>query len=347
MKTIEDILTPKERSEAYFTGKQIDRIPCLPMVASSAAHLIGKTIKEFQINASVMADSHIAAYKRFKYDGVGLCTNTSILAEAMGAMLTYPEDDVASCDDIVIKDKKDIEKIKIAQKNDGMYPIFYEAARKVIKEVGDEVNVTIALSGPFTTAATLRGVENFARDMYEDPEFCHKLLRMTTESLKNIIQGIIESGATPGAIGDPVASGSLISPKMFDRFAAPYIKEAIDFLHKNNYSAALHICGKTRKIIENMVQTGADTISIDRVELSLVRDIVNGRATIVGNIDVTDEMLYGPKERIFDACKNAMEIMKNYKGKFILATGCDISPKANWENVDAMMEFARNYKQQY
>lgn len=344
MKIREDILTPKEREKAFSKGEKLDRILCLPMVASSAAHLIGKTIKEFQLNPEVMAQSHIAAYKKYRYDGIGLCTNTSILAEAMGAKLTYPEDDVASCDEIFIKDKKDIDKVKIAQKNDGVYPIFYEAVKIINKEVGNEVGTTISLSGPLTTAATLRGVENFARDMYEDPEFCHALLRMTTEGLKNVIDGIVESGASIGAIGDPVASGSLISPKMFGKYAAPYIKEIIDYIHSLGRSAALHICGKTNKIIENMVQTGADTISIDRVDLSLVRDIVAGRVTIVGNIDVTDEMLFGPKERIYEACKSAMDIMKSYKGKYILATGCDVSPKAPWENVQAMMDFARSYE---
>ena len=81
----EDILTPRERAKAFSEGKPMDRIICVPMVAISAAYLIGKTIKEFQLDPEVMAQSHIAAYKRFKYDSVGLSTNCSVLAEAMGA----------------------------------------------------------------------------------------------------------------------------------------------------------------------------------------------------------------------------------------------------------------------
>lgn len=343
MKIKEDILTPRERMKSFSEGKPIDRIPCTPMVASSAAYLIGKTIKEFQLNPEVMAQSHIAAYKRFRYDSVGLCTNCSVLAEAMGAKLSYPEDDVASSDEPILRTKNDLEKIKIATKKDGLLWVFYEAAQIINKEIGDEVSPSISISGPFTTAATLRGVENFARDLYTDPEFCHTLLRMSTESAKNNIRAIVESGASIGGIGDPIASGSVISPKMFEKFAFPYIKELVDFIKGFNSSAGLHICGNAEKIIEQMVQTGAGTISIDKVDLEFLRDKIDGRAAILGNISPTEEMLYGPVEEIHKSCKRAIDIMKDYKGGYILSTGCDISPKAPFEYVQAMMDVARSY----
>ncbi len=343
MKIREDILTPKQRSEAFGNKKPIDRIICAPMVASNASHLIGRTIKEFQLDPEVMAASHIAAYKKFKYDSIGLCTNCSVTAEAMGAVLVYPEDDVASCDEPIIKSREDLCKIKVADEHDGNLWVFYKAAEIINKEVGDEVSVSISLSGPLTTVAMLRGVEAFARDMYSDPEFCHILLRMATDSVKNHIRAIVAHGAEIGGVGDPIASGSLISPKMFQKFAFPYIKELIDFIHGLNRSAGLHICGKTSKILEQMVQTGANLISIDDVDLALVRDVVAGRAVILGNISPTNEMLYGPVEKIHEVCKNAIDIMKGYEGGYILSTGCDTTPVAPFENVQAMMDAARSY----
>lgn len=340
----EDILTPKQRSKAFSEGKPMDRILCVPMVAISAAYLVGKTIKEFQLNPEVMAASHIAAYKKFKYDSVGLSTNCSVLAEAMGAKLEYPEDDAASCDEPIVKCREDLSKIKIVDpEKDGNLWVFYKAAEIVNREIGDEVSVSVSVSGPFTTAATLRGVEAFARDLYADPELCHSLLRMATESIKNHIRAIVAHGAEIGGIADPIASGSLISPKMFEKFAFPYIKELVDFIHGLNRSAGLHICGKASKILELMVQTGADIISIDKVDLEFARDTVAGRAVILGNIDTTEEMLYGPVEKIYESCKRAVDIMQDCRGKFILSTGCDLSPKTPFEYAQAMMDFARSY----
>jgi uroporphyrinogen decarboxylase len=340
----EDILTPRERAMAFSEGKPMDRIICVPMVAISAAYLIGKTIKEFQLDPEVMAKAHIAAYKRFKYDSVGLSTNCSVLAEAMGAKLDYPEDDVASCNEPLVKCREDLTKVKVIDhEKDGKLWVFYKAHEIVNKEIGHEVPVSISVSGPVTTAATLRGVETFARDMYADPDLCHELLRRSTDSAKRHIRTIVAHGAEIGGIADPVASGSLISPKMFKEFAFPYIKELIDFIHSLNRSATLHICGKSEKILELMVETGAETISIDKVDLKLVKETINGRATIVGNVDTTEEMLHGPVDKIYEVCMKYIDLMKDYKGLYILSTGCDVSSKAPFEYVQAMMDVARSY----
>jgi len=343
MEIREDVMSPKERLKAFGEKLPMDRIVCVPMVASSAAHLIGRTIKEFQLDPEVLAYSLIEAYRRYKYDSLGVCTSCSVLAEAMGAVLNYPEDDVASCDDPILRNKTDINKIKIATEEDGKLWVLYRAAELCLKEVGHEITPSISISGPFTTAATLRGVEVFAKDLYTDPEFCHTLLRMATESAKNHIKAIIKTGASIGAICDPIASGSLISPKTFEKFAFPYIKELVDFLHELGSTAGLHICGKSGKILKLMVETGTDLISIDDVELEAVKQAANGKAVIVGNISTTDEMLFGPVERIRESCIKALEVMKDYEGGFILATSCDLSPKTPWEYVNAMMEVARSH----
>jgi uroporphyrinogen decarboxylase len=340
----EDILTPRERAKAISEGKPADRILCLPMVAISAAYLIGKTIKEFQTDPEVMAESHIAAYKRFKYDSVGLSTNCSVLAEAMGAKLDYPEDDAANSIEPLVNCREDLSKVKdIDPEKDGKLWVLYKAFEIVNKEIGHEVPISISVSGPFTTAATLRGVEAFARDMYADPELCHTLLRKATDNLKRHIKAIVAHGADIGAIADPLASGSVISPKMFKQFAFPYIKELVDFIHGFNRGAALHICGKTEKLLELMVETGADTISIDKVDLKLVKETIAGRATIVGNVDTTNEMLHGPVEKIHEVCREYIDLMKDYNGLYILATSCDVPPKAPFEYVQAMMDVARSY----
>jgi len=339
----QDIMTSKERLEAFGNKLPMDRIVCVPMVASNAATLIGKTIKEFQLNPEVMAYSLLEAYRRFKYDSVGICSHCAVLAEAMGAELKYPEDDVAYCDDPILKNKEDISKVKIATPEDGNLWVFYKAAEICLKEVGHEITPTISISGPFTTAATLRGVGNFARDTYTDPEFCHQLLRMSVESAKNHIKAIIETGAGVGTICDPIASGSMISPKTFEKFALPYIKELVDYTHELGSSVGLHICGKTEKIFKLMVDTGADLISIDDIDLEFAKKTAEGKAVIVGNISTTDEMLFGPEERIKESCIKALDIMKDYEGGYVLATSCDTSPNTPWEHIEAMMDVARSY----
>lgn len=89
MRIRQDILTPKERVMALLTGKPLDRIICMPILTSNTVKLIGKTVKEFQLDGKVMAESHIAGFRKFGYDLIYLFTNCSYVAEAMGAGLSF------------------------------------------------------------------------------------------------------------------------------------------------------------------------------------------------------------------------------------------------------------------
>lgn len=337
-----DILTPKQRLGAFLTGKPLDRILCMPIVTTNTAHLIGRTVKEFQLDGKVMAESHIAAFNKYRYDLVYLFTNCSYVAEAMGAPLQYLEDEPANCEVPFVKGIEDLEKIHVAEAQDGQFPVYYEALDILNKEIGDEVFLSVCFSGPVSTAATLRGTEDFARDTYANPELCHKLLRLSTDSCKNLIREVVEKGAIP-IILEPIASGSLFSPKMFKQFALPYITELVEFAHSLGSAIPLHICGKTHKIADLMTDSGADIISIDKCDLAVAKEKVAGRAVILGNINPAEELLFGPAERIHEVCREAIEVMKDYKPGFVLATGCETSNKVPFENIEAMMEAARTY----
>lgn len=343
MQIREDILTPKERVMALLTGKPLDRVLCMPIVTTNTAHLIGKTVKEFQNDGKVMAEAHIAAFNKFKYDLIYLFTNCSYIAEAMGAPLVYSEDEPANCEVPIINSREDLSKIRVAQKDDGKFPVYYEALEILNKEIGDQVFISVCFSGPVSTAATLRGVEAFARDTYADPELCHTLLRMSTDSCKNFIRELVTKYGVMPILLEPIASGSLFSPKMFSKIAYPYIKELVDFGHELQALVPLHICGKTHKIVDQMTDTGADVISLDKCDLLTAKEKVAGRALILGNIDPADELLFGPVERIHASCKEAIDIMKDYTPAFVLATGCETSNKVPFEHIQAMMDVARSY----
>lgn len=342
MEIKKDILTSKERVMAFLQGKPIDRIPCMPIVTSNASHLIGRTINEFQVDPKVMAGSYIAAYERYKYDLSYLFTNTSYVAEAMGQELVYYEDEPACTHNPVIQSREDLNKIKVADKNDGKFPIFFEALDILNEKVGDEVISAVCFSGPLSTAATLRGTQDFIKEMYNNPELCMDLLKMTTESCKNFMKECIEHNALP-IILEPISSGSILSPKLYKKFSSPFTKELVDLAHEMNSLIALHICGKTHKIIDLMADTKADILSIDICDLSVAREKVAGKAAILGNITPADELLFGTREDIMGACKRVLEEMEGYVGGFVLSSGCEIPKKVPFENIDAMMDAARSY----
>lgn len=336
----EDILTPKERLNAFLSGQPMDRMLCMPIVTSYAAKISGHTVKEYQLNAQVMAQSHLAAFNQLRYDLVYLFTNCSYIAEAMGQPLKYYEDEPAGCLDPIIKTEEDLQKIKVAGENDGLFPVFYDAIDILQKEIGEQVYLSVCFSGPVSTAATLRDVERFVKDTYKNPELCHKLLRMSTDSCKNLMKKVIEKGAIP-IILEPVSSGSILSPKMYDIFAAPYILELVEYAHSLKSAIALHICGKTNKIIGKMADSGADIVSFDICDLTIAKEQVAGRAVLLGNVTPADILYFGPRESVKEICDDALEFMRDYKPGFVLATGCELPKKIPYEHLETMMESIR------
>ncbi len=342
MKFREDILTPKERLGAFLSGQELDRMLCMPIVTSNAALMINKSVKEFQLDPEVMANSYIAAYERFGYDLNYLFTNCSYIAEAMGQELVYSENEPANTEVHIIQSEDDLSKIKVAKRHDGNFSVFYDALDILNEKTGGKIFNSVCFSGPVSTAATLRGTESFARDSYSNPDLCHKLLRMSTDSIKNFIEAVVEKGAIP-IILEPIASGSIFSPKMYDKFAAPYINELIDYAHELGAAIPLHICGKTNKIIGRMADSGTEIVSFDLCDLDIAKEQAQGKAVLLGNVSPSDELLFGPDERIINACKETIDKMSDYKPGFILATGCEISTKVPLENVDVMMKAVRTH----
>ncbi|MDR1726845.1 MAG: uroporphyrinogen decarboxylase family protein [Acidobacteriota bacterium] len=336
----EDILTPKERFDAFLTGAPMDRMLCMPLVTSYAAKIAGRTIKEYQQSGKTMAECHVVAYDKLRYDLIYLFTNCSYVAEAMGQPLEYPDDEPASCPDPIIKSEADLAKIRVAGADDGLFPVYYEAIDILKEKLGDQVYMTVCFSGPLSTAATLRDVELFVKDTYKAPEFCHKLLRMCTDSCKNFIAKLVAKGVIP-VILEPISSGSILSPKMYDAFSAPYSKELVDYTHGLGSPVALHICGKTNKIIGKMADSGANIISFDICDLAIAKEKVAGRAVLLGNVTPADVLYMGPKEDVKKVCEDALEFMKDYKPGFILATGCELPKKIPYEHLEAMMEVIR------
>ena len=90
-----------------------------------------------------------------------------------------------------------------------------------------------------------------------------------------------------------------------------------------------------------MIQTGATGIEIDHVmDLRRVREVCRERVVAIGNINPVDVLLRGTPEAIKAACRDCIEAFAG-SNRFILATGCAVSPLTPPANLAAMAEAAR------
>jgi uroporphyrinogen decarboxylase len=225
----------------------------------------------------------------------------------------------------------------------GRWPLMVEAVRHAVKMAGDELLIIGNFDqSPFDLACQLREINRFMVDLLENQEFAHRLLDYCARAVSRYAIAMAEAGAHVLNTGDSAASGSLVGPKVYAEFAFPYEKQVFHAVRAHfNTPITLHICGDTSTCIERMIETGATGIEIDHVmDMRRVRQVCRERVAAIGNIDPVDVLLCGTPDAVKAACRSAMQAFTG-SNRFILATGCAISPLTPPANLAAMAEAVR------
>lgn len=338
-----DGMTPKERLLAAVQGKEIDRLLVSPLILNFASRSLNLTIRDFCTNGKNMGDANIACFKKYRHDIVYIFSTTSTLAEAMGTRMYFPEDDAPQVETPFIQVREDLKKLRpVDPEKDGRIPVYLEAVKRCVDTIGNDVFIVPVIGAPFTTSAALRGTERFIKELYTDPELIHTLMRVATQSVKNLIDAYVKAGGVPVTV-EPIATGSMISEKHFREFVLPYLKEVYSHIHSYNLPGVLHICGKTKRVIQCMAESGADILSIDNIDLLEAKELVGEKVCLMGNLSPADGMLKGNPEIITAMVKDCLaKAADNPKG-YVVATGCEVPIKTPHENMIAFLDAGRRF----
>lgn len=346
MGTFRDEMTPLERLTAVLEGKPYDRVPCGLTVSNQAGKLVGINHWECYFSAQKTAETQIAAYKIFGVESVVAGPGLQGIAEAAGSRVFYPkEENTQYIIDFAVKEAADLENLEIISPwKSGRLAVHLEALKILIDQIGNTVPVVSNVAGAFTTAANIRGTENFLRDLYKNPAFAHKLLKFSLDSTLSYIKEAANLGAKI-SIAEPTASTTLISPKQFREFAFPYLRQLVAAIFAQTGSRpSLHICGNTKRIWKDMADTDAGILSLDdTIDLAEAKEAVGQRVTLFGNVKPTEIMLLGTPEDVWREAKACLKKAGDSPKGYILSLGCGLPMKAPVENIQALFQAARKF----
>lgn len=191
--------------------------------------------------------------------------------------------------------------------------------------------------GPLTVAACIVGVEECTRMVVKKPKILHAILRRITDFMILLAKEEEKLGVQSFWIAEPVAS--LLSPAACMRFCVPYLKEIFEAAH---LPGVLHVCGNTDRHTPALLATGTEALSIDWcTNLPDCIALAPEDVVIMGNI--SPMLLWkGTQEEVRAQTELLLEQTKNYKN-FVMATGCQVPYMAPRENVELMLDIARDY----
>ena len=334
-----DAMTPLERFSLLLIDERPDRMIRLPIVTTHSAAVAGLKVGDCVIDGTLMARAQIAGQERYGQDAYTVFSDVGIVAEAMGSRYRHREWDVPILEEPGVQGPEDLGRLSAVGARDGRLGMYADAVRTLSEARGDRVPTFCLVPAPFTTAAGLRGMEEFLIDTITEPEFARDLVLAAEEATIAILDEIVLAGGLP-ALVDPLASASVASPRTYREFAFPGTKRLIERLHLLDLDVPLHICGETAPILEDIARTGADLLSFDRTPIAMVRESIGDRVRLIGNVS-PQLLLGGTEEEVAQAATAAArEGIGTPKG-FVLSTGCELPIKTPERNITAFMRAGR------
>ena len=327
-------------------GEIPDRVPVIPQVTYTTAQLTGVGLVEALHSPEKTAEALLAGQRELGYDAiyVGWESSFNLLAEAMGCTMRFPEDSVPQVAEHVVKSPEDVDTLELPDPHSaGRLSLHMEMVNLVKEAVKGEIPLFAYTPGPFTLAGQLAGVNALMVATIRNPQFVNELLSVAFEASKRYALANIEAGVDVVVTADPTASGSLISSKTFETYAAPYQTALVEATTQAGAIPSLHICGKTSAMLELMAGTGTTILELDHlVELKEAKDRVGNDVILMGNLNPTELLLTGTPEAVEAAARKCIEEV-GHDGRFILSSGCEVPPLAPLANIRAMVTGAKKY----
>ncbi|MHC5080781.1 MAG: uroporphyrinogen decarboxylase family protein, partial [Planctomycetota bacterium] len=184
-------------------------------------------------------------------------------------------------------------------------------------------------------AALATGMERHLEALLTEPESARAVIEGATRFLSGFAAALAEAGGIPW-FGDPLASGDMLGDRWFESFALPALRAVVRTAKEAAGSAAVHICGDPAAIQNSIAGIGADWVSLEvKSPAALKRHFPS--SLLFGGIPT--EILLGPSpSSIFSA---AWERASSWPDGCVLATDCDVPALAPRENIEALVQGAR------
>ena len=333
-----------QRIAAALRGEWPDRRPVMLHNFMMAAREAGLTMKQYRESPEAIALAFIEAVEKYGYDGILVDVDTSTLAGAVGVPVDFPEDLPARLAGRRLERLEAVRDLPPpdVSKYHGVQ-VWLEGVRLLLHHFGNEVYLRGNCDqAPFSLACAMRSMEDWFLDI-SDPaneELAHALLDYCLEATTQFLALMAATGAHMVSNGDSPAGPDLVSPDIYRRFALPWETRAVEFAHGLGKPYLLHICGKTDRILEEMVSTGADGLELDyKTNVRLARDAMKDRTVFVGNIDPSGVLALATPAEVERKTRELLEVFSGTP-RFILNAGCAIPAETPPENLKAMIRIA-------
>ena len=197
-------------------------------------------------------------------------------------------------------------------------------------------------TNPFDMAGRICRLEMLTRWMIKKPEIVHRLIRFSQDVLLEVLNYWYDLFGSENVLvrsGGVICSNQIISPRHFEEFVLPYLKENHEIVLSKGYNHFYcHICGEHNMNMpywSHVPMGNPGIVSIGHeVELEVAARYFPDDI-ILGNMNPAI-LQTGSPDDVYKSTAEVINKGKKLASGFIFSMGCQFPPRSSLENVKAM-----------
>ena len=319
-----------------------NKVAAIPIMTHPGIELIGKTVRDAVTDGQVHYEAIKALYEKYPSAASCVIMDLTVEAEAFGAEVVFPENEVPSVTGRLLTDEAAIETLQVPDVNKGRVPEYLKANRLAAEHLTDRP-VLAGCIGPYSLAGRLYDMSEIMMLIYINPDAAKMLLAKCSEFIINYCLALKEAGANGVVMAEPAAG--LLSNEDCQQFSSEYVKDIIAKVQDDDFAVILHNCGNTGNCTQAMVYTGAMGYHFgNKIDMVEALKEVPADALAMGNLDPVSVFKMGSAALMKKETMALLEATKDYPN-FVLSSGCDTPPHTPFENIDAFYSTLDEFNQ--
>ena len=313
----------------------------LPILSFPSIQLMNTTVRELISSPAMQATGMKLIADRVDSAASVSMMDLSVEAEAFGACVTVTDHEVPAVTGHIVETEQEADALPIPDIKSARTGLYVEAIRQACRLISDRP-VLAGTIGPFSLAGRLLDVTEIMMLCYDEPDMVHTVLEKATEFLIRYALAYKETGAGGVVVAEPLAG--LLSPALMKEFAAPYMKRLVDAVQDDSFIVVYHNCGgAVPRLVDAIVSCGAAAYHFgNAIDMKQILEKMPADVVVMGNIDPVGHLTEGTPESVYEATKQLLECCSEHRN-FIISSGCDVPPHANWDNIDAFFRATKDF----
>jgi len=355
------MISSRERVAKVFRGEIPDMVPFFPTIFTDhACYASGLRFEDAIINPALGTECMLKAALRYRTDAVRFTMGPGtewyqrkIVRETDGVLVQYDRDsgqaegffDTKGGGGLILHEPPqpvnsvaEAESISVKKAKEYVDGGYLDDVRQFVGKTHDHGLFAVGMVGGQTInfmVEKLGGAEKALLCFFDDPDLARVLIGKAVLISLEKVRAFIGIGVDCIYIGDSYASGSVISPAIYEEFCAPAYRRVAAEAHRGGIFCYKHCCGNYNPFLDKMHLSGIDAMDgldpTSGMSVKHTKEVVGSQLSLMGGLSCLS-LLQGTELEVYEEARKCIEDGKP-GGRYLLGSGCAVPRFTPPENM--------------